>query len=128
MQHKSRLLAVASIAALLSLAACGNEPEVINSAPEDPQAEALKNAPKVELPPAIAASRTYRCKDNSLIYVDFYTDSSANVRVGSREAAPTRLASPGEGQPYTAEGYSLSANAPSVTFAAPGKASQTCKA
>lgn len=128
MQHTSRLFAAASVAALLTLAACNNEPEVINSGPADPQAEALKNAPKVELPPAIAASRTYRCKDNSLIYVDFYTDSSANVRIGSREAAPTKLTSAGEGQPYTAEGYSLSANAPTVTFASPGEASQSCHA
>ena len=127
MQHNPRFITAASVAALLSLAACNSEPEVINGNP-DPQADALANAAPVELPPAIAASRTYRCKDNSLIYVDFYTNGTANVRLDSRENAPTKLTSAGEGQAYTAEGYSLSANAPSVTFSAPGKASQTCNA
>jgi hypothetical protein len=128
MQHNPKLLVAASVAALLSLAACDNQPETITSGGNDPQADQLAKAKPVELPPAIAASRTYRCKDNSLIYVDFYTNNTANVRLGSREEMPTQLISAGEGQPYVAEGYSLSANAPSVTFASPGKASQSCNA
>ena len=127
MQHTSRFFAAASAAALLSLSACNNEPEVIDPNP-DPQADVLANAAPVELPPAIAASRTCRCKDNSLVYVDFYTDNTANVRLDSRQSAPTKLTSAGEGQPYTAEGYSLSANAASVSFTAPGKGTQTCNA
>ena len=34
-------------------------------------ANELANAAPVELPPAIAASKTYRCKDNSLVQIDW---------------------------------------------------------
>ena len=124
--HKTILLAAAGIAATLSLAACNNEPEVVDTAP-DPQAEALKNAPPVELPPAIAASRTYRCKDNSLVYVDFYTNNTARYRA-EKGGEATTLTSAGEGQPYTAEGHSVSANSANITLTAPGKGTLTCKA
>ena len=124
--QKTLILAAASIAATLSLAACNNEPEVVDTAP-DPQAEALKNAPPVELPPAIAASRTYRCKDNSLVYIDFYTNDTARYRT-EKGGEATTLTSAGEGQPYTAEGHSVSANAADITLTAPGKGTLTCKA
>ena len=124
--QKTLFLAAAGIAATLSLAACNNEPEVVDTAP-DPQAEALKNAPPVELPPAIAASRTYRCKDNSLVYIDFYTNDTARYRTEQGGEATT-LTSAGEGQPYTAEGHSVSANAADITLTAPGKGTLTCKA
>ena len=120
------LFAAAQVAALLSLAACNNEPEIVDTTP-DPQAEALANAAPVELPPAIQASRTYRCKDNSLLYATFYTDN--RVRVTAEQGTEgTNLTSAAPGEPYTAEGYSLSANAPEITYTAPGKGTQTCKA
>src|SRR5436853_3967168 len=120
--NKTPLLAAA--AALLALSACNKKPAEPN---DDPQAEALRNAAPVEAPPMIQASRTYRCKDNSLLYADFYTNSTVQVRAKKDEAGTT-LTSVGEGQPYTAEGYSLSANAPQITYSAPGKGSQSCKA
>jgi hypothetical protein len=125
--QKPRLLAAAPIAALLALSACDNKPTVVGG-PADPQAEALKNAPKVAPPPMIQASRTYRCKDNSLVYADFYTNNSVQVRLGKKDATPTALISPDGKAPFTADGYSLSANAAQVQFTSPGKASQSCKA
>ena len=119
----------AAFAASLSLIACDSQPETLNnSGPADPQAEELSKAAPVELPPAIASSKTYRCKDNSLVYADFYTNDSVKLRLGSRDAAPTVLASAGPGQPYVAEGYSLSGNTAAVNLTAPGKGSQSCKA
>jgi len=120
------ILTAACVAATLTLAACKNEPEVVDTSP-DPQAEALKNAPPVELPPAIAASRTYRCKDNSLVYIDFYTNNTARYRT-EKGGTPTELTSTEAGKPYTAEGYSVSANAENITLTAPGKGTLTCKA
>jgi len=117
----------APFAALIALAACNNEPEVVDTNP-DPMKEELAKAAPVEAPPMIQASRTYRCKDNSLVYIDFYTNNSANVRLGSREEMPTRLTAPAAGQAYTAEGYSLSGNGTTVTFSSPGKGAQSCKA
>jgi hypothetical protein len=125
MRNTISLSAVAS--ALLLLSACNNEPEVIPAGGADPQAEALKTAPKVELPPAIAASRTYRCKDNSLVFIDFYTNNTAMYRT-EKGGTPTTLTAPEPGQPFTAEGYSVSGNAPSITLTAPGKGTLTCNA
>jgi uncharacterized protein (DUF2345 family) len=124
--HKTLSLAAAALAATLSLAACNSEPEVVDTNP-DPQAEVLKNAPPVELPPAIAASRTYRCKDNSLVYIDFYTNNTAMYRT-EKGGTATTLTAAEAGQAFTAEGYSVSANAENITLTAPGKGTLTCKA
>lgn len=118
-----KLLVAASVAALSTLAACNSEPEVIGG-PADPQAEALKNAPPVELPPSILASRTYRCADNSLVYIDFFTNDTATVRT-SADGERTRLTA-ADGGAYEAEGFSVSANAPTIQYKAPGKAEQRC--
>ncbi len=77
--HKSPLLLACAVS--LALAACQQqEPEVVQTN-VDPQAEALKTAPPVELPPAIKVAKTYRCKDNTLVYVSFMTDDvTAAVR------------------------------------------------
>lgn len=125
MRNPSPLIAAAPLAALLALAACNKGPQTI-VADDDPQSAALKNAPAVAPPPMIQASKTYRCKDNSLIYVDFYTDNSARVHMVKDGPATVLNAGEGGAPPYTAEGYSLSANAAQVTFSAPGKGSQSC--
>ena len=126
--NKAPLVAAASIAALLSLGACNSEPETITAGTVDPQAEALKKAPPLtEAPPMIKASRTFRCKDNSLVYVDFYTNSTAKVRT-EKDGAPTVLTAQGGKPPFTAEGWSLSDNADQVSLSAPAKGSQSCKA
>ena len=120
-------LAAAPLAALLALAGCNQEPEVVSANGADPQAEELAKAAPVALPPAIQATRTFRCKDNSLFYADYYTDNTVNVRT-EKTGMPTKLTAPEAGQPYVAEGYSLSANATTVTYTAPGKGTQSCKA
>jgi hypothetical protein len=121
-------LSTAAVAALLALPACNNEPETVSTSGADPQAEALKTAPKVELPPAIAASRTYRCKDNSLVFIDFYTNNTAMYRTEKGGPATTLSAGEGGQPPYTAEGHSVSANSDTISLTAPGKGTQSCKA
>lgn len=126
--HKTRFsLAAASLAAVLTLTACNSDPETIDANAPDPQAEALANAAPVELPPAISASRTYRCADNSLLYAEFLTNDSVRIRT-EKGGEPTILTAEGGNPPYTAEGYSLSANDANITYSAPGKSSQSCKA
>jgi hypothetical protein len=118
-------LAAAPLAALLALAACGNQTIDGNA---DPQANAANTvAAPVEAPPMIQASRVYRCKDNSLLYADFYTNDTVQVR-SAKDKPPTVLTAAAAGQPYTAEGYSLSANSEQISYTAPGKGSQSCKA
>ena len=123
---QNTFFAAASVAALLSLAACKNQPEVVDTNP-DPMKDELAKAAPIEAPPMIQASRTYRCKDNSLVYVDFYTNNTAQLRT-EKGGPATALTAAEAGQPYTAEGYSVSGNEAQVTITAPGKGSQSCKA
>ena len=112
--RKPPLLAAAASAALATLAACQQEaPERINA--YDPQGEALKNAAPVELPPAITVSRTYRCSDNSLLYVDFYNNNTALIRT-TREGTPTQVAAEGGNPPYAGPGYTVSGSGTHVTI------------
>jgi hypothetical protein len=121
------LLPLAAFAALATLGACNSEPETITANRIDPQAEALNTAAPVEKLRMIQASRTFRCKDNSLIYVDFYTDNTAAARL-DKGAQPTVLnAAEGGAPPFTAEGWSVSDNAAQVSITAPGKGTQSCK-
>ena len=122
----TKFLAAASVAASLLLSACNNEPEVVDTNP-DPMKDELAKAKPVEAPPMIQASRTYRCKDNSLVYVDFYTNNTAQFRT-KKEGQATMLTAPAAGQAYVAEGYSVSGNAPQITLTAPGKSGISCKA
>jgi hypothetical protein len=125
--QRTKILAAATVAAFLSLAACNSEPEVINANGIDPQADDLAKAPPVELPPSIQASRTYRCKDNSLLYATFYTNNT--VKVAAEQGAAGTILTAESGQPpFVADGYSLSANAEEVSYTAPGKGTQSCSA
>src|SRR5882757_10684769 len=111
--NKPPLLAAAASAALFTLSACQKgAPENFNT--YDPQAQALQNAAPVQLPPAITDSRTFRCADNSLFYVEFYNNNTAMIRT-TRDGAPTQLTQAGGAGPYVGGGQSVSANAARVT-------------
>jgi len=119
------MLAAAPVAALLVLAACENATVDGNADPDANAAAA--NAAQVEAPPMIQASRTYRCKDNSLLYADFYTNDTVQVRSAKDQPGTILTAAAGQ-PPYVAEGYSLSENSAQISYTAPGKGTQTCKA
>ena len=121
-----RFLAAGAIAAVILLAGCNNnEPEKINGR-SDPMAEQLKKAPPVtELPPAIASSKAYRCSDNSLFFVDFYTNETARLRT-QRGGEAVNLTAEGGNPPYVAEGHSVSGDGDAVRITAPGKNNLSC--
>lgn len=124
--RQTRLLAAASTAAIFILAGCKSEPVVVGG-PSDPQAEALKNAPPVQLPPTMR-DKTYRCKDNSVVYVAFSSDNLTALVRDKEESPPVAtLKAPAAGQPFVAEGFSLSGNGDSVTYKSPESAAQTCR-
>jgi hypothetical protein len=119
---------------LLALAAC--KPETITGGEQpDPMKEELAKAAPVELPPAIAASKTYRCKDNSLVQIDWLADNKgAYVHGDNRTQTHVKPAAAVEGEPastdLTAEGgYILKGNATAstVNLTVPGKGAQACK-
>ena len=124
--QKTHLLTAVAIAASATLAACNSEPEAITVNKYDAQAEALKNAAPIEAPPIIQASRAYRCADNSLVYIDFLSNNTANVRT-ERGGVPVAVLTAQDGNPpYTGSGYSVSTNAEEISYTAPGKGAQSC--
>jgi len=126
MLNHYRFITAAALGSALLLTACG-KPETITAGGDDPDASALNAAAPVELPPMVTASRTYRCADGSLVYVDFFSNNTAGYK-SEKDGTATKLTAPEAGQAYTAEGYSISGDGPKVEIAAPGKPSQSCKA
>jgi uncharacterized lipoprotein len=121
MQKTLTLAAVAAIA----LAACNGEPEKLSK--DDPMADALKNAQPVQPPPMIQASRTYRCRDNSLVYIDFFTNNTAVIRTEQGGEPTAMVTAEGGNPPYTGSGYSVSANAEQISYTSPS-GTQSCRA
>ena len=122
----TRTLTIALVAAA-ALAGCDQSDNTINAA--DPQANTASAAP-VAMPPAIVASKIYRCKDNSVVYIDWLADNqTANFRA-ERGGTPTILKAATAGGALTAEGYSLIGlpTATTVTLTRPGAGEQACKA
>ena len=78
--NMNRTLCSTLLVAAAALAGC-------NQSDGDTSAnETQKNvAAPVVLPPAIAASHAYRCEDNSLLYVDWYSDGTARVKASQNE-------------------------------------------
>ena len=126
-------LLVAMIAAA-ALAGCNKQNNAnVAGGPDDPAAEASVNAPVV-LPPSIQSSKTYRCKDNSVVYVNFMTDNvSANVRDVEEEPPTVTLKAAAPGEPFVGEGevgkgFKLEGNGATVTYTSPDSGTQSCKA
>jgi len=124
-----RILPFAAVA-LLALSACDNnakKPVEVTSVADDPNAAAVRNAAPVELPPAITADVTMRCKDNSLVYVTFFDGDKQVVVKPTKDATPVKLTAEKAGDPLKAEGYSLTGTPKNITLTQPGKGTLTCK-
>lgn len=126
---------------MLALAAC-NKSETPATSEAD---TAATTAAPVELPPAITASGTYRCADNTILYVDFLgKNEAADIRVGDKSATAVRVTAPvaeapaagvapaAEAAPTgpmkSADGESsLSGEGKQINVKLAGKGAQTCK-
>ena len=114
MRNTSSLAAAAS-AALLTLAGCNSDPVQINTVERDTNAPTTQlNAS--DLPPSITASKSYRCSDNSLFFVEFYSNNSAAIHRGSRSAPAVMLNGTSPSGPFTGEGQSVSGTGDNVTI------------
>ena len=116
------------IAGIAVLSACNKGGHTITS---DDDNDTNSTAPKnVELPPMIQAAKSYRCGDNSTVYVDWMSDKkSANIRT-SQTGEPNHVSADAEGKPMSGNGYTLEGAfaGPSVKITLPGKGTQTCEA
>ncbi len=108
---KKTLLILAPLS-MLALAAC-NKSETPKEGEAGTETAAATTAP-VEMPPAITASGTYRCADNTILYVDFLgKNEAADIRVGEKSATAVRVTAP------VAEAPAADATAAPATDAAP---------
>lgn len=120
------------LGAAAALAGCNKESHTLVSGPdgEDNGANIAANGP-VALPPAIVATKIYRCADNNIVTVDYLSDDkSANVHA-TKGAAAILVTAPAAGQAMTADGgYQVqgSPTGSSAKIAVPGHPLQTCNA
>ena len=128
---------------MLALAAC-NSSETSTPA-ENAAATAAAAAAEIELPPAITAEGTYRCADNTILYVDFLgKNEAADIRVGDKASLAVRVTAPKADAPAadpaatdeaapagpltSADGESsLTGTGKQINVKLAGKGAQTCK-
>lgn len=142
---KKTILLLAPLS-MLALAAC-NKTETPAEGEAGAEGASTTTAAPIEMPPAITASGTYRCADNTILYVDFLgKNEAADIRVGDKAATAVRVtaaapeapvtgaapAAPTEAEPAgplkSADGESsLSGSGASINVKLGGKGAQTCK-
>lgn len=112
------------VIAALALSACDTSPTQIGPGAK-PSGTPTPTAPAtpVKLPPSIAATKQYRCADNTLAFVEWYSDDlSASVKTDAKASA-VRVVAPAVGDPMVGGGYSLKGGKgdASITFGSPAK-------
>jgi hypothetical protein len=139
---KKTLLFIAPLS-MLALAACNKSETPAAEGDAATTAEAPA-APAATLPPAITAQGTYRCADNTILYVEFLgANEAADIRVGAKDAAAIRVmaakpaadaapADPAAAKPASAlkseDGKTmLTGSGASINVKLADKGGQTCK-
>lgn len=141
---KKTLLILAPLS-MLALAAC-NKTETPAEGEAGTDTASAPAAP-IAMPPAITATGTYRCADNTILYVDFLgKNEAADIRVGDKAATAVRVAASAPEAPVagaaptpeaeaapagplmSADGESsLSGSGAQINVKLAGKGAQTCK-
>lgn len=125
----NKTLTLALIAAA-ALAGCNKSATTNDVANAEANAAANEANVAASMPPAIVASKIYRCKDNSVAYIDWLAgDMTADIR-SEQAGTPTRVTADAAGGALKADGYALIGlpTAKVVTLTRPGKGEQACKA
>jgi hypothetical protein len=103
-----------ALCATAALAGCNKENHtIVAGGPEVDDNLAASNTP-VALPPSIASSKSYRCADNHLVYVDWMSDGTARVKskreeVGTSVTPGNELKGDAKGSTITYSGQSCKA-------------------
>ena len=98
----TRTLTIIALTAAAALAGCNKEDHTIVSDPAGPDPMANQANADVVLPPAIAASKSYRCKDNSLVSIDWLSDGTARIK-SDQPGAGTTVTPGADGSPLTGD-------------------------
>ena len=110
MTRTSLLIALGVAAAL---AGCNKEDHtIVAGGPQGDDAN-VSNEP-VAMPPSVTASKSYRCKDNSLVYIDWLSDGTTRVKktrdeVGTSVTPGTELKGDGKAATISYNGQSCKA-------------------
>ena len=103
----TRTTLLIALAAAAALAGCNKENHTIVAGDPADDTNTAADGP-VALPPAIASSKVYRCKDNKVIYVNWMSDGTARVKKTRDEIG---------GTPFTpGDQLKGDANAASITY------------
>ena len=128
MRTRPRQVSAVLTATLLVLGGCNSGTSNEQSAAFVQVEDGAESPLPVTLAPMLTASRTYRCKDNSLVYIDFFNDNvTAQLRT-EKDGKVTMLSASEPKKPYVAEGYSLAGNGTTVELTRPGTPVMSCKA
>jgi hypothetical protein len=111
----TRIPLLITIAAAAALAGCNKENHTIVAGPPEDNTSAVAANGPVALPPSITASKTYRCKDNKVVYINWMSDGTARVKKSHDEIGGTPVT---PGNELTGD-----ANASTITYNG-----QSCKA
>lgn len=143
---KKTILLLAPLS-MLALAAC-NKTETPAEGEAGAEGASTTTAAPIEMPPAITATGTYRCADNTILYVDFLGENeAADIRVGEKSATAVRVTAPALEAPAAGEApaapaaeavpagplksadgeSSLSGSGAQINVKLAGKGAQTCK-
>ena len=111
-----------TLIAAAAIAGCDNNGQTIVAGPDGTDNSAEVNLADVELPPSIVASHAYRCKDNSLVYIDWLSNDTARIKQDRSEVGMT--VTKGEDGAYTADGQRLTGDPKAASITVNGK---SCK-
>jgi hypothetical protein len=82
----TRIPLLITLVAAAALAGCNENHTIVAGGPDEGNdTNAVSNEPVV-LPPSISATKTYRCADNKLVYIDWMSDGTARVKKTRDEA------------------------------------------
>jgi hypothetical protein len=109
---------------MLALAACGSRSDLArNEMGSNEGNESLR----VELPPSVQSSKVYRCRDNSLAYVDYLTDEITAQLRDSKHDVPVTLIAAAPGEPFVGRGYTLARNGETIELTRPTYEPTSCR-
>jgi len=110
----TRTTLLITLAAAAALAGCNKQDHtIVAGGPQEDNSTVATNGP-VALPPSIASSKSYRCADNKLVYIDWMSDGSARVKktrdeVGTTVTPGTALKGDANAKTITYDGQSCKA-------------------
>jgi hypothetical protein len=85
----TRTTLLITLVAAAALAGCNSKDHTIVAGPDEGEGNNVVATAPAALPPSISSSKSYRCADNKLVYVDWMSDGTARVKKTRDEVGTT---------------------------------------